>query len=123
MVSNAQRDLLLSVGVPLASFGGILIAFALATAGLIEDPGAFGWGCVIGSILLAVLAYLKPRKDIVSLTTPLYAFLLFVFPMELKPNLLMQILFAASLTVLTLRVNRSFSKKQGDARAAVPASD
>ena len=123
MVSDAQRDLLLSIGVPLASFGGILLAFALAGAGLIEDPGAFGWGCVVGSVLLAVLAYLKPRKDIVALTTPLYAVLLFVVPMELKPNLLMQLLFAASLTVLMLRVNWSFSKKQGDARAAVPPSD
>ena len=123
MVSDAQRDLLLSIGVPLASFGGIVLAFGLAAAGLIEDPGAFGWGCVVGSVLLAVLAWVKPRKDIVSLTTPLYAVLLFVVPMDLKPNLLMQLLFAASLTVLTLRVNRSFSKKQGDARAAVPASD
>ncbi len=123
MVSDAQRDLLLSAGVPLASFGGILIAFALDAAGLIEDPGAFGWGCVVGSVLLAVLAYLKPRKDIVSLTTPLYAVLLFVVPMELNPNLLMQLLFAASMTVLMIRVNRSFSKKSGDARAAVPVSD
>ena len=123
MVSDAQRDLLLSIGVPLASFGGIVLAFGLAGAGLIEDPGAFGWGCVVGSVLLAVLAWVKPRKDIVSLSTPLYAVLLFVVTMDLKPNLLMQLLFAASLTVLALRVNRSFSKKVGDARAAVPASD
>ncbi|NLX50040.1 MAG: hypothetical protein GXY82_09285 [Methanospirillum sp.] len=123
MVSDRQRDLLLSIGVPLASFGGIALAFALASAGLIEEPGRFGWGCVVGSVLLAVLAFLKPRKDIVSLTTPLYALILFVVPSELEPNILMQLLFAASLTVLVYRLNRSFSKKRGDARTAVPKSD
>jgi hypothetical protein len=123
MVSAARRDLLLSAGVPLTSFGGIPVAIALANAGLITNPGAFAWGCVIGSVLLAYLAYLKPRRDIVSLFAPLYAVLIFVVPMELQPNLLMQLLFAASLTVLVVRLNRSFSKKRGDARTAVPESD
>jgi hypothetical protein len=123
MVSVAQRDRLLSAGVPLASFGGILVAFALANVGLIADPGSFSWGCVIGSVLLAYLAYLKPRRDIVSLFAPLYALIIFIVPGDLRPNLLTQILFAASLTVLVVRVNVSFSKKRGDARTAVPESD
>ena len=123
MVSVAQRDLYLSAGVPLASFGGILVALGLANVGLIADPGSFAWGCVIGSVLLAYLAYLKPRRDIVSLFAPLYALIIFIVPGDLRPNLLTQLLFAASLTVLVIRVNRSFSKKRGDARAAVPESD
>ena len=90
MVSAAQRDLLLSAGIPLTSFGGIPVAIALYNAGLIADPGTFAWGCVIGSALLAYLAYVKPRRDIVSLCAPLYAVLIFVVPMEMQPNLLTQ---------------------------------
>lgn len=123
MVTVAQRDLLLSAGVPLASFGGIAVAFALANAGLIADPGSFAWGCVIGSVLLAYLAYLKPRRDLVSLCAPLFALIIFIVPGDLRPNMLTQLLFAATLTVLVIRVNRSFSKKRGDAGTAVPESD
>lgn len=123
MVSAAQRDLILSAAVPLVSFGGIPVAIALARAGLISDPGPFAWGCVIGSALLAYLAYLKPRKDIVSLCAPLFALFIFIVPMEMPATVLTQVLFAASLTVLVVRLNRSFSKKQGDARTAVPESD
>jgi len=123
MVSAAQRDLALSAGIPLTSFGGIPVAIALYNAGLIADPGTFAWGCVVGSALLAYLAYVKPRRDIVSLCAPLYAVLIFLVPMEMQPNLLTQLLFAASITILMIRVNRSFSKKMGDARAAVPVSD
>lgn len=123
MVSSAQRDLLLSAGVPLASFGGIPAAIALANAGLIADPGSFAWGCVIGSLLLAYLAYLKPRRDLVSLLVPIFALVIFIVPGDLRPNLLTQLLFAATLTALVIRLNRSFSKKQGDARSAVPESD
>ncbi len=123
MVTVAQRDLLLSAGVPLASFGGIAVAIALANAGLIADPGSFAWGCVIGSVLLAYLAYLKPRRDLVSLCAPLFALIIFIVPGDLRPNMLTQLLFAATLTVLVIRVNRSFSKKRGDAGTAVPESD
>lgn len=123
MVTVAQRDLLLSAGVPLASFGGIAVAIALANAGLIADSGSFAWGCVIGSVLLAYLAYLKPRRDLVSLCAPLFALIIFIVPGDLRPNMLTQLLFAATLTVLVIRVNRSFSKKRGDAGTAVPESD
>ncbi len=123
MVTVAQRDHLLSAGVPLASFGGIAVAFGLANAGLIADPGSFAWGCVIGSVLLAYLAYLKPRRDLVSLCAPLFALIIFIVPGDLRPNVLTQLLFAATLTILVIRVNRSFSKKRGDARTAVPESD
>lgn len=123
MVSPAQRDLLLSAGVPLASFGGIPVAIALANAGLIPNPGPFGWGCVIGSVLLAYIAYLKPRRDLVSLCAPLFAVLIFVVPTEMQPTVLTQLLFAATVTILVVRLNRSFSKKRKDARTAVPESD
>ena len=123
MVTTARRDLALSAGVVIASFGGIPVAIALANAGLIDDPGPFGWGCVVGSLLLAYLAYLKPRRDIVSLCVPLFALFIFVLPASIQPTLLTQLLYAASVTVLVVRLNRSFSKKQGDARPAVPLSE
>ncbi len=123
MVSAVLQDRLLSIGVPLFSFGGIGVAIALGNAGLIDDPGRFAWGCVIASVLLAYLAYRKPRRDLVSLCAPLFAFLIFVLPGELQPNLLTQALFAATVTILTVRLNRLYSKKVGDARTAVPGSD
>lgn len=123
MVTTARRDLALSAGVVIASFGGIPVAIALANAGLIADAGSFGWGCVIGSLLLAYLAYLKPRRDIVSLCVPLFALFIFILPASIQPTVLTQVLYAASLTVLVVRLNRSFSKKQGDARPAVPLSE
>lgn len=123
MVSVSTRDLVLSAGVVIASFGGIPVAIALANAGVIPNPGPFGWGCVIGSVLLAYLAYLKPRKDLVSLCAPLFAFLIFVLPGEMQSTVLTQILFALTLTILVVRLNLSFSKKRGDARTAVPESD
>ncbi len=123
MVSAEKRDRLLAFGVPIAAFGGIPVAIGLARAGLVQDPGSFAWGCVIGSVLLAYLAYLKPRRDIVSLLAPLYALLIFIVPMELPPSLLTQVLFAATLTALVVRLQRSFSKRMGDARTAVPESN
>ena len=113
MVSDARRDLAVSIAIPLVSFGGIPVAIALARLGYIDNPGPFGWGCVLGSLLLAYLAYLKPRRDIVSFSAPL----------ELPATVLTQVLFAATLTALVVRLNRSFSKKQGDAGTAVPVEE
>jgi hypothetical protein len=59
--------MLLSIGVPAFSFGGIGVAIALQELGYIKDAGSFYWGCLMGSFLLAYLAWEKPRKDIVSL--------------------------------------------------------
>ncbi len=123
MVSDARRDLAVSIAIPLVSFGGIPVAIALARLGYIDNPGPFGWGCVLGSLLLAYLAYLKPRRDIVSFSAPIFAFFIFVAPLELPATVLTQVLFAATLTALVVRLNRSFSKKQGDAGTAVPVEE
>lgn len=106
----APRDLetFLTVSIPAVSFGGIIIAIALQKAEIIADAGTFAWGCVAGSVLLGYLAYIKPKRDIVSLCAPLYALLIFVVPMEFAPTLLMQVLFAASITILVIRLNWKF---------------
>lgn len=104
-----RRDLILSIAVPVTSFGGAALGYGLQLSGVIADAGEFYWGSVIGSILLAYLAWLKPRKDIVSLLAPLYALIIFIIPLELRPNLVLQLLFAASITILMIRLNVRFN--------------
>ena len=105
----SQRDLILSIAIPVTSFGGAALGYGLQVWGLIPDAGDFYWGSVIGSVLLAYLAWLKPRKDIVSLLAPLYALIIFIIPLELRPNLVLQVLFAASITILMVRLNVRFN--------------
>lgn len=94
--------------VPIIAFGGALIGGIASSLRLIAGTG----GCLIASILLAYLAYNKPKKDIVSLCTPLFAILIF-FNDSFDPTLLLpiQILYAASITILVLRLNARFSRK------------
>ncbi|HOB60177.1 MAG TPA: hypothetical protein PK154_01690 [Methanoregulaceae archaeon] len=112
-----SRERYLSIAVPVLCFGGTALGILLWRAGYIRDPGAFYWGCIAGAILLAYLAWLKPRRDIVSLLAPLYAVLIFLLPLENKPTTLLQLLFGASLTILVVRLNLRFStpvKRIGD---------
>jgi hypothetical protein len=109
---------MLSIAVPAFSFGGTGIGILLENLGYIEDAGLFFWGCLIGAFLLAYLAWGKPRKDIVSLLAPMYAVIIFFATWEMKPTVILQILFNISLTVLVVRLNRRFStlpvKEQGE---------
>jgi len=99
----------LSIAVPLTSFGGIGLAIFLQYVGIIPDAGEFYWGCIIGSFCLGYLAWIKPRRDIVALLAPLYALLIFIASLEIRPNLILQALFAISLTILVVRLNKKFS--------------
>jgi hypothetical protein len=99
----------LSIAVPVVSFGGILFAIGLENLGIIGNAGEFGAGCVIGSFLLSYLAYILPRRDIVSLLAPIYAFLIFIMPLEMPPNLALQGLYATTLTILVVRLNKRFN--------------
>ncbi len=99
----------LSIAVPAVAFGGLLLGIGLENAGFIDNAGEFGWGCVIGSFLLSYLAYILPRRDIVSLLAPVYAFLIFIMPLETKPNLPLQGLYALTLTILVIRLNKRFN--------------
>jgi hypothetical protein len=111
-------EILLSISVPVLCFGGAALGMLLWQGGYIRDPGSFYWGSLAGSVLLAYLAWLKPRRDIVSLLAPLYAVIIFLLPLENKPTLLLQLLFGASLTILVVRLNLLFStppvKKHGE---------
>jgi len=102
----AQR---LWIAVPAVSFGGIGIGVLLSLAGLLTTdlPGIAG--CVIASCALFYQAYLKPRKDIVSLFTPLYAFLIFIVPNDFSSGPIVQTFYAATITLLSVRVERLFN--------------
>ncbi len=105
----SQRELILSAAIPLVSFGGTGLGMLLERSGLIPDAGTFYWGSVAASFLLGYLAWNKPRRDIVSVLSPLYAIIIFFLAVEVSPTVLLQLLFDASLTVLMVRLNIRFS--------------
>jgi hypothetical protein len=105
----SRKEWALSIAVPVVSFGGTGLAILLAWQGVIADAGAFYWGALAGSFLLAWLAWIKPRRDIVSLLAPLYGVIIFLLAVEVQPTVLLQLLFAASLTILVIRLNIRFS--------------
>jgi hypothetical protein len=109
MPQLSRKEWALSIAIPVISFGGTGLGVLLALQGFIADAGSFYWGALAGSFLLAYLAWIKPRKDIVSLLAPLYGVIIFLLAVEMKPTVLLQLLFAASLTVLMIRLNRRFS--------------
>jgi hypothetical protein len=103
-----RQERVITFAIPAVSFGGIAVAVVLLQSGVIADAGTFVWGCVAGAFLLGYLAYTKPRKDIVALCAPLYAVIIFIIPLEYTPTLLLQLLFAATITLLLFRLNRKF---------------
>ncbi len=104
-----KREIQLALAVPPCALGGLILAILLKEAGLIADAADFYWGCVAASLILAYLAYIKPRKDLVSLFAPAYALLAFVIPLETKASFLLQILYAVSITLLVIRLHYRFS--------------
>lgn len=94
--------------VPVFSWGGIGVSYILSNFGFTKDPGSFVWGCVLASFSLGILALLRPKKDIVSIFTPAYAIIIF-FSLEIPPSIILQILFAATLTILLWRLEARFS--------------
>jgi len=100
----------LELAVPLFSFGGILIAFLLLGQGYIMSFRIAAAGCILASIILAYLAWIRPKKDIVALTTPLYSIIFFVLPSDLIPDLILPILYAISLNILLVRLKYRFGK-------------
>jgi hypothetical protein len=114
----SRTELYLTILIPVISFTGILLAVLLENLGVIPDAGQFYWGCVIGAFLLGYLAYIKPRRDLVSLCVPVFAVLIFLVPMDFVPNIPLQLLFAVSMSLLLVRLHLRFSEAAGAAAAA-----
>jgi hypothetical protein len=104
--SNKQRYLELAI--PLLSFGATLAGVLLWNMGYQINFQYFAIGCVLASCILAYLAYNRPKKDIVALSTPIYAFIFFVVPTEYMSGLILQMLYAVSLTLLLVRLKYRF---------------
>jgi hypothetical protein len=99
----------LEVAVPLLSFGGALIAILLWTLSVQTDLRITILGCVLASWVLAYLAWIRPKKDIVALTTPIYSFVFLAVPTDNFSVIILELLYAASLSILLLRLKYRFS--------------
>jgi hypothetical protein len=102
----------LEFAVPIVSFGATFAGVVVWQAGVRIGFQYFSIGCMAASCILAYLAWIRPRKDIVSLSTPLYAFIFFVVPTDFMAGLVLQLLYAASLSILLLRLKRRFGATQ-----------
>jgi hypothetical protein len=110
---NTQR--LLEFAVPILSFGGAIVAVVAEMLNLPLDIHYPAFGCVAASVILAYLAWIRPKKDIVAISTPIYAILFFLIPAEFSVGVILMILYATSLTILLIRLKRRFG-------SAAPAS-
>jgi hypothetical protein len=107
--SDKQSFTWLEVAVPLLSFGGALIAILLWTLPVETDLRITILGCVLASWVLAYLAWIRPKKDIVSLTTPIYSFVFLAVPTDNFSVIILELLYAASLSILLLRLKYRFN--------------
>jgi hypothetical protein len=107
---NEQVNRLLELAVPLFSFGGAFLAIFFSEMGIPVDFHYTAIGCVIASCILAYLAWIRPKKDIVALTTPIYAFIFFLVPTDEETGIVLQLLYAVSLTILLVRLKYRFGK-------------
>ena len=82
---------------------------ALQLLGVIPDAAEFWYGPAIGAFLLGYLAWLKPRLDVVSICAPIFAVMILIIPLDTKPGILIVILFAVSITILLIRLEKRFS--------------
>lgn len=119
MDEESSRSGRMWIGVPLISFSGIAGTIAGVSIPPLGEAGV--WGCLIGSFLLAYIAMKKPKKDIVSFAVPLFALIMFLSP-DLTHGLPLQIPFAASITILAVRLEKRFSVAPATNRTA-PESD
>jgi len=92
--------------VPALAWGGILAGLLLPFQPPFLSFGALG--CVLGSAAIAAIAFTRKKRDIVSLCTPIFAVLIFIFPMETNPGLALELIYAATLTALVIRLEKYF---------------
>lgn len=111
--SDGERDtgnLYREALVPLLAFGSTLLGIVLWNAGILTEIQYAGAGGFLASCLLAYLAWIRPRRDIVSLTTPIYGFIFMVSPIDYTGGVVLQLLYACGLTALVIRLHYRFGK-------------
>src|SRR5512136_1694713 len=107
-LSGDNRVLYLEALVPLLAFGSTLAGMLLWNAGVQFEIQYAAIGGFLASCLLAFLAWTRPRKDIVALSTPIYGFIFFVTPTDYTGGVVLQLLYACGLTMLAARLHRRF---------------
>ena len=100
----------LELAVPLFSFGGALLAILFWTSDSAIDFRITILGCVIASWVLAYLAWIRPKKDIVALSTPIYSFIFIAVPTDNFSAMVLELLYAVSLTILLVRLKYRFGE-------------
>lgn len=106
--------------VPLIAFSVTGTGILLWNAGYPVDFQYFSIGCLISSFILAYLAWIRPRKDIVAISTPIYGIIFLVSPIEAGAGAVLQLFYAAGLTVLLVRLKRRFSEEMSGPAALSP---
>jgi hypothetical protein len=96
--------------VPVLAFGGTFAGMALWNAGVRFDFQYAAIGGFLGSCLLAYLAWTRPARDIVALSTPIYGFIFLASPVDYDSGVLLQLIYACGLTVLAARFRHRFDK-------------
>lgn len=94
--------------VPVLAFGGTLAGVALHNAGVQFEIQYAAIGGLLASCLLAYLAWTRLHKDIVALSTPIYGVIFFVTPIDYTAGVVLQLIYAAGLTVLAARLRYRF---------------
>jgi hypothetical protein len=98
----------LEAAIPLLSFGMTGAGILLWQTGYQIEFQYFAIGCFISSCILAYLALLRPKKDIVGLTTPIYAAIIIFSPTEYYAGVVLQLVYSLSLTILLMRLKYRF---------------
>lgn len=105
-ILNNQRNL--EFAIPILSFGTPLLGVLVWNVGFEINFQFFAIGCLIASCLLAYLAWIRPKKDIVALSTPIYGIIFFTVPTDFTAGLVLQLLYAVSITLLLIRLKYRF---------------
>ena len=102
----------MELAVPLFSFGGAALAIIFWKFNILLDIRISLLGCVIASCILAYLAWNQPRKDIVALSTPIYSLVFLASPPDILPAIILELLYAVSLTILLVRFKHRYSTRE-----------
>jgi len=94
--------------VPLFSFGGAFFGILIWIYDIAVDVHISIIGSLLASCVLAYLAWLRPKKDLVALTTPLYSIIFLGFPLDALSTVVLEVLYAVSLSLLLVRLKRRF---------------
>jgi len=120
---DEKLNLWLELAVPLLSFGGALLAIIFWIGNVPLDFRISILGCVLASWVLAYLAWIRPKKDIVALSTPLYSFIFIAVPTDVFSSVILELLYAASLTILLVRLKYRFGRHSTAAFAVKELAD